>query len=157
MYYVKANGKEHREENLKKSRENATTSIDLSQVKYHVGIHFRVGLHMTFISRYLCQKKSNIWNTSATSKEIFSTSTIRYFCRYFYISYTIHCRTSKHLLFKRIRHKYQEIELSSTVYKSHQFLHKLELILAFINLKQILQCAWCQFTLNFVNLRYQSI
>lgn len=60
MYYGKANGKEHREENLKKSREDATTPIDLSQVKYHVGIHSRVGLHMTFISRYLCQKKSNI-------------------------------------------------------------------------------------------------
>lgn len=100
-------GKEHKEENLKKSREDATTPIDLSQVKYHVGIHSGVGLHMTFISRYLCQKKSNIWDTSATSTEIFSTSTIRYFCRYFRISHKNHRRTLKHVQtrFNRIWYK----------------------------------------------------
>jgi len=87
--------KNTRKKNLKKNREDATTPIDLSQVKYYVEIHFRVGLHMTFISRYLCQKKSNIWNTSATNMGIFSTSTIKYFCRYFHISYTNH-RTFKY-------------------------------------------------------------
>ncbi|KYN16098.1 hypothetical protein ALC57_11623 [Trachymyrmex cornetzi] len=43
MYYGKTNGKEHKEENLKKSREDSTTPIDLSQVKYHVGIHSNLG------------------------------------------------------------------------------------------------------------------
>lgn len=69
-------------ESRENSREDAMAPIDLSQVKYHVGIHFRVGLHMTFISRYLCQIEEiqYLQYGRARSKKISSVSTVGYFC-----------------------------------------------------------------------------
>lgn len=79
VYYGKAEGKEHKDENLKSSGDAPRRPRSIYHKSNITSEYiFRVGIHMTFISRYLCQIKEiqYLKYQRAKSTKIFSTSTI---------------------------------------------------------------------------------